>query len=61
MKKKNNKNSSEKIAATVLAAATVAVMAGNSISPAAVAKADEVLPGYVRSVYTMSGCLWNRQ
>ena len=52
MKKRTIKTALKKIAATVLAAATVAVMAGNSISPAAVAKADEVLPGYVRSVYT---------
>lgn len=42
----------KKVVAAVLAAATVAAMSGSSIVPAVEVKADEVMPGYVRSVYT---------
>ncbi len=42
----------KKIAAAVLTAAVVATTAGNGVVPATQVKADEVLPGYVRSVYT---------
>lgn len=42
----------QKVTAVVLAAATIAVMSGSSIAPASTVKADEQMPGYVRSVYT---------
>lgn len=41
-----------KAAAAALAAAALAVTAGSGILPAAVAEADEMMPGYARSVYT---------
>lgn len=42
----------KRTAAVIMAAVTLAAMPANGVLPVSTVKADEVLPGYVRSVYT---------
>ncbi len=49
---KSKKGILKRAAAVMLAAVTLAGMSANGVLPASQVKADEVLPGYVRSVYT---------
>ena len=52
MRKEIVKRIIQRVTAVVLATATVAVMSGSSVVPASQVLADELMPGYVRSVYT---------
>lgn len=49
---KSKKGILKKAAAVMLAVVTLAGMSANGVMPASQVKADEALPGYVRSVYT---------
>ena len=49
---KSKKGILKRAAAVMLAAVTLAGMSANGVLPASQVKADEALPGYVRSVYT---------
>lgn len=49
---KSKKGILKKAAAVMLAAVTLVGMSANGVMPASQVKADEALPGYVRSVYT---------